>query len=429
VGRILDSTLMRRAALNVVSSSSGASVASGGFSFVQTATASTGGSTTVPLTVAAVGAAHLLVITIKTANAPGTVTVTDNSGGGHTYATTFTTTSGSFGLYQIYGVNVTPGATLVTITFANPIAARVSVDEYAGNLATTASVFDIYQSSIGSGTSASTVSFSPAAAGELIAASFATGSAKTITAGTNYAVASNGVTTPTAYRLSSSTSETAPISWTGVDTWAEIAAAFKPILPFVVQAAQGSGTSKAISAAVANNLLVVFVNQSSTTAAPTITDSAGGSYTLVPINSVYATSTASLYVGYKIATGGETSVSATPGSGGSVVGVSAFEVYGAATPTVETSSKLDNGAFASASTTAAITTSNNDIILSAVAITAAQTAPVWSGSVALTTVSAGGSHIFGGYTYTGALTAQQFTCTWTGSRNNGNLVIALRSFL
>jgi hypothetical protein len=191
--------------------------------------------------------------------------------------------------------------------------------------------------------------------------------------------------------------------------------------PAVVTSAQGAGTSKSITTPTAGNLMVVFASQGGTSA-PTITDSAGGSYTLGASNALYATSASSLYVGFKWAAGTETSVSCT-----TAAGLVYFEVSGANNPSIiEQIKPINNGAFQSLSTTSAITTEQTDLILAAVALTASQSPTTWSGTKVMTMVSTAGTPLFGGYYQaTGPLSAQTFTGNWSGSRNHCNLVIAI----
>lgn len=194
----------------------------------------------------------------------------------------------------------------------------------------------------------------------------------------------------------------------------------------IVQSSQGAVNTKTITAATAGNLIVVFVSQSATTAAPTVTDSAGGTYTVLPTFALWNSSASSLYCCYKIAVGGETSVSYTPGSGGSTAGIVVFEVSGVNNPVlIEASKNTNNGAFAASSTTTAINTNYNNMVLAAVSLTASQTPGAWSGTKVMTTVATASTNTFGGsYVATTPLVAQTFTGNWTGSRNHGNLVVA-----
>lgn len=173
-------------------------------------------------------------------------------------------------------------------------------------------------------------------------------------------------------------------------------------------------------------MLVVFVSQTNATASPTITDSASGSYTLNGTSAVFSASAHSLYVGYKLAAGTETSVSFTAASGGTAFGICCFELSGAANPVlIETIKNTNNSAFLTSISTAAITTNYNNAVLAAVALTASQTPSAWTGTKVMTAVGASSTPMIGGsYVATGPLTSQTFTANWSGSKNSGNLVVA-----
>ena len=199
------------------------------FSFVQTATGSSGGTASLAITLgASAGASNLFVINIKTSTSPGTITITDNAGGGtNVYAQSTELSGGGFNQCQMYGVQVNPGATIVTLTFSISVAVRAVVDEYSGNATSNANVYDISATNSGTDTSSS-VSLIPSSAYNLIVANLALSSPTTITPGANYTIGANAVTSPTEYRLIGTTSETAPASWTGSQAWTEIATSFRP---------------------------------------------------------------------------------------------------------------------------------------------------------------------------------------------------------
>ncbi len=95
----------------------------------------------------------------------------------------------------------------------------------------------------------------------------------------------------------------------------------------VVQSSQSAGggnaSSTTLSAATAGNTIVSCFSQTSTTT-PTLTG-----YTINATKGVYNSSGDSVWIAYKIAAGGETSVSWTGGSTGH--GCCAWEIAGAAT--------------------------------------------------------------------------------------------------
>ena len=195
----------------------------------------------------------------------------------------------------------------------------------------------------------------------------------------------------------------------------------------VIASTQGSGGSRAITTPAAGDLIVVFISQTNTTGVPTITDSIGGTYTVNATSAIFASSVHSLYVGYKYAVGTETSVSFTPAAGGTAFGICCFEVSGVENPIlIETIKNTNNSAFATSASTTAMTTNQNNVVLAAVALTAAQTPSAWTGSKPMTAVGVAATPIIGGsYIATGPLTAQQFTANWNASRNSGNLAIAI----
>lgn len=102
-------------------------------------------------------------------------------------------------------------------------------EEYSGGKTSNATVFNTYSDGSGTGTSASVTSFSPNA-GELVHSGCIFNNGGTITQGTNYVkTANSGAFLANEYRLSATTTETAPItSSNGVD-WACSAAAYKPL--------------------------------------------------------------------------------------------------------------------------------------------------------------------------------------------------------
>lgn len=204
------------------------------FAFVQTAgnamlTNSTTNvvTPTVPLT-----AGNLVVLNIRLPIGTTVTSVTDNASVPNTYLVAAGPLSYTGIAYQIYGVQITGGATTVTTTISSSTTSRVVLDEFSGGASTNATVFDKSSTGTSGGASqlsASVTSFSPIAAGELISAGiFLTTAVTAITAGTGYVIANNVQTTiGTEYRLSSTTTETAPISWTTSSIWGEIAGAYK----------------------------------------------------------------------------------------------------------------------------------------------------------------------------------------------------------
>lgn len=50
-----------------------------------------------------------------------------------------------------------------------------------------------------------------------------------VTIGTNYLAGTNNTSATTEYRAVGTTSETAPLTWTGSTAWAEVAGAYVPL--------------------------------------------------------------------------------------------------------------------------------------------------------------------------------------------------------
>lgn len=181
-------------------------------------------------------AGNLVIINIRLSTVGITVnSVTDSKGNTYALATTASSLGGAaLNQYQYYGVQITGGATSVTVTLSSSATSRVIVDEFSGNASTNASVFDKATSTTSSAGSATSATLSPPLtptnSGELIAVGLMLNNNITsLTAGTNYVIAnSNELNFGTEYRLSSTTSETAPISWTTSVPWTEVAGAYIP---------------------------------------------------------------------------------------------------------------------------------------------------------------------------------------------------------
>jgi hypothetical protein len=181
----------------------------------------------VVVTIVASGVGNLIVVHFW-GDANAVVTgVVDNVGNSYEIGSgvIFTT---QLAIYQIYGVQVTGGATSITVTYTNS-GGKVQVDEFSGGEPTNALIYDTRQSNTGTGTNLSVPTLTPAATGELMVATGGSGSGRTWTAGTNYTL-NNGTTAlrlKGQYRLSSASTETAPMSIDLSVDWAEIAHAYK----------------------------------------------------------------------------------------------------------------------------------------------------------------------------------------------------------
>lgn len=199
---------------------------------VQTATQATGSGTSVVITVSSTVQNNLVVIHVKVTGVTETLSsVTDDKG--NTYVVSSPLAGGTeYRLYQAYGVQVTGGVTAITCNFSSNVASkRCGADEYSGNKITNATTFDASATGTGTGTSLATGALSPAATGELIVATYAVSGPATFTNGTNYTLYNgvNPVTVRSQYRLSGTTSETAPCTQNVSQTWGVIATAFKLI--------------------------------------------------------------------------------------------------------------------------------------------------------------------------------------------------------
>lgn len=192
----------------------------------------------------------------------------------------------------------------------------------------------------------------------------------------------------------------------------------------VVNSKQTNAATQTITTPTAGNVLVVFASQGSSIAAPTFTDTAGGSYTVGGTSAIFSSSASSIFMAYKVAAGTETGVSYT--SAGTGQGICYFELSGVNNPVlIETSKAANNGGFTSNAVTTAINTNYNNVVLAVVALTASQVPSAWTGSKVMTNVNTATTFIIGGsYVASAPLTAQTFQANWTGSRNNGSLVYA-----
>lgn len=209
------------------------------FAFVQTKSIDNASSTTTgtisPTSVFTIG--NLVVVHIRSSVFGNTISsVTDdksnvyaNSGG-----PVIDPNGTALVLWQYYGVQVIGGATTITVTFTSATTNRLIVDEFSGGMSTNATIFDKSSSGVNaSGVNSTTglvTSFSPTNTGELISASAITSGADgPFTAGTSYTLGTGSDTAiASEYNLSSSTTETAPISWVTAGRWQMVAGAYKP---------------------------------------------------------------------------------------------------------------------------------------------------------------------------------------------------------
>lgn len=134
--------------------------------------------------------------------------------------------------HMCYGVQVTGGATTITGNFSGTLGTKlVFAAEFSGGETTNAAIFDTSSTSTGINTASSSLTFSPAANGELIVAWVSFSGLPTVTAGTGYTLyyPTNPDGGSFEYNLSGTTSETPAFTFTPNQSWGEIAMAFKPL--------------------------------------------------------------------------------------------------------------------------------------------------------------------------------------------------------
>lgn len=189
--------------------------------------------TTVAIPCSAVVAGDLVVVNIKIVNtADVSPTCTDNATTPNTYALAATQVTSGNGnvLYQFYGVAQTGGATTITVNWTGSFFARIDMEEFSGNAPTNALVFDQGASNFGATATASSATIKPSRVGELIVAGVDQNSTVTATtAGANYVLDNSGSgLLGVQHRLSGTTSETAPMTWTTSSSWEEVVGAYYP---------------------------------------------------------------------------------------------------------------------------------------------------------------------------------------------------------
>lgn len=195
----------------------------------------------------------------------------------------------------------------------------------------------------------------------------------------------------------------------------------------VLNSVQLSGaTTLTVPSATARNLLVLFVQQTVTTAT-TGSDNIRGTTGWVA-NSTHALfngSNQSVYVSYKTAVGGETTIQTSNNT--PVFGMSYFELTGAAIPAaIDTIVAYNNVASATTASSGPVTTT--DAILAAVGLTSpGGTIDAWTGSGPMTNISTSSSYIIGGYYIPGStVSGDTFTANWTSANTSGMLVVAFQ---
>lgn len=215
---------------------------------VQTANNQVEPGSSLNVTISSTTAGNLLIVSVAVDPSITVSSVTDNQSSSYTVGSSVSNGGGgSFKVYQAYAV-ANAGVTTVTITASGSGSINAIVDEYSGTA--TSSVNDVRATNSGTGTSLS-VSLTPSASGKLIVCTLLGPLATTWTAGSGYTLYGVlnylGVSEimRTQYKLSGTTSETAPATingWVAEEGWAEIATAFNP-------AASGATAAPALNAA------------------------------------------------------------------------------------------------------------------------------------------------------------------------------------
>jgi hypothetical protein len=178
--------------------------------------------------------------------------------------------------------------------------------------------------------------------------------------------------------------------------------------------------------ATAGNLLVAFAAQSASVSAPTCATG----FTVNATSALFNASAASVWVAYTIAAGGETTATWTPAAGGTINGVTIWELSGAAnpialdfTPPVHT----DNITAAVSGNLAVTTTVPGSIVLIGLGRNSSfGTVGSWTGTNVATNAGSGTARCFGGSFITTVTVSSTFTANWATSGIAGMLGIALQ---
>lgn len=195
----------------------------------------------------------------------------------------------------------------------------------------------------------------------------------------------------------------------------------------VVQSGQTAGAANAnsatIAAATAGNTLVSFLSQTGLNA-PTCSG-----FTVNGTSAVYNGSLSSVWVAYKIAAGGETSIAWTAGSGGTAHGLPWWELAGCAAAVTLDGSPVHTDNIASGTTGGlAVTTTvpGSIILIGEGADTSSGTISAWTGTNVATNISTAAARCFGGSFITTTTVSSTFTANWTTAHVSGMLAIALQ---
>lgn len=194
----------------------------------------------------------------------------------------------------------------------------------------------------------------------------------------------------------------------------------------VVNSAQSAGAANAntiaLPSATAGNTLVSFYSESGSITQPTCSG-----FVVNATDSGYNT-TDSVWVATKIAAGGETGPTWTPGLGGTGRGVCAWEVSGiASTVTLDGSPATTPNLSATTGSITVTTSVAGSIILIGVGGNASTgTISAWTGTNVATNIGTATARCMGGSFITTATVSSSFTANWSTSRVCAMLAIALQ---
>lgn len=196
-----------------------------------TATPSNFTGTSGNITIASTTAGNLVVVHIDLQDYTRAVnSVTDNKGNTYASAGSQVASGNNDKYYVFYGVQVTGGATTITVNLNFSSGVNVVVDEYSGGASTNATVFDVNATgTTASGTGLYTINLAPSATGKLIVAFLANNSGVNISsAASGYTLYSNasGYGLSSEYKLSGTTSELPGATWVSTTVRTIIATSF-----------------------------------------------------------------------------------------------------------------------------------------------------------------------------------------------------------
>lgn len=198
------------------------------FAVVQASAQTTGTGSTVPVTISATTIRNLICVHIAIRDTNETCTgVTDDKSNTYTLETVVDSSTNARS-YFAWSATTVAGVTTVTSAFSGSVSSKgVRVEEYSGVAGTQIFAKDVTNTGSGTAGSPAISTFTPNVAGELIVASYVSSGSVSFTAGASYTLNGAGsVFLMSEYRLSGTTSETAPITGpTG--NWSGRAIAFK----------------------------------------------------------------------------------------------------------------------------------------------------------------------------------------------------------